>query len=182
MARFYRHPKTNAIVRIEMEEKELAHYLGISTDQLEKWQRSFPSEDGVWSFRSQETLKSWKDKAALLRTNMSEKAVENVEQAGLLRAYADLAQDCPEGITAHVWRSYGIVVLMQNRYGKTIGPEELARRANLQTQDEKGKGVPDVEMARKHLRLLIARGLLSEGQGDWEGRWEHQGLPECFQG
>ena len=166
-----------------MEEKELAHYLGISDEQLRSWSQSFPPDEGaVWNFRSGETLKLWKNRAALLRTNMSEKAVANIEKAGLLEAYADLAVDCPEGITAHVWRSYGIVVLMQNRYGKTIGPEELARRANLQTQDEKGKGVPDVEMARKHLRLLIARGLLQEGTGDWEGRWEHQGLPECFQG
>jgi hypothetical protein len=168
-----------------MSESELARYLGASEEQLRVWEETFPPDpdnSDQWSFGSEEELKVWRQRAALLRTNMSARAVRNVEEAGLLQAYADLAEDCPEGITAHVWRSYGIVVLMQTRYGKTIGPAELARRANLQRLGKDGKQEPDEDMARKHLRLLIARGLLDEGSGDWSGRWEHQGLPKCFQG
>jgi hypothetical protein len=94
---------------------------------------------------------------------MSEKAALTVERSGYLDAYAALAEDCPSGLTAHVWRSYALVVMVQNRFQVKIGPHELAERANLRDDD----------MAEKHLRLLMALGYLKD-RGE---AWEHKGLP-----
>jgi hypothetical protein len=114
---------------------------------------------------------------------MSEQAVANIEEAGLLDAYAALAEDCPQGLTVHVWRSYALVVLMQVRYGKMIGVKELAERAKLVSIDpESGEAKPDLKMAQKHLRLLqsVDGGWLKIGTDKWTGQWEHRGLPQSW--
>ena len=184
MARFLRHAKTGKLVRIEIPAREMAEkVLGVELERLLEWKSLIPpargeGEDAVYAVRTREELATLRKRAALLRTNMNEKAVAAVEEAGLLDAYAALAEDCPPGITAHVWRSYGLIVLMQVRYGKKIGAEELARRANLVKLDENGKPVPDVETAAKHIRLLVALGYLAEE----DGRWKHQGLPKSWVG
>lgn len=188
MAKFLRHPKTNKIVRIEIPAKEMAEsVLGVEVESLAKWKKAIPpargeGENAIYAVKSRKELQLYKKRAALLRTQMTEQAVFNVERAGLLDAYAALAEDCPAGITAHMWRSYGLVVLMQARYGKMIGAEELARRAGMVKIDENGEELPDVEMAAKHLRVLNALGYLTKGQGEWEGQWQHQGLPKAWRG
>ena len=124
---------------------------------------------------------------------MSEKALANIEAQNVLNAYAALAEDCPAGLTVHVWRSYGLVVLMQARHGVMIGAEELAQRARLSQMDPgTGKRVLGVGVARKHLRLLQALGYLKDihaGEQVKQGErvyvaekpeWLHQGLPQAW--
>lgn len=184
MARYLRDKKTGQLLRIEVPAREMAEkVLGVELEDLARWTKAIPplrgeGEDAIYTVRSRDELDVLRKRAKLLRTNMNEKAVANVEKAGLLDAYADLAEDCPPGITAHVWRSYGVVVLMQVRYNRMIGAEELAERAGLKRR-EGGKLVPDVEMAEKHLRLLTRLGHLTPSE---EGRWEHQGLPKGWVG
>jgi len=187
MARTLRHPETGKIVRIEFSAQEMADekVLNVSVEDLITWSKCIKplrgsGEQAVYAVSSPEELVLLKKRAALLRTQMTETAVKNVEKAGLLDAYAALAEDCPEGLTAHVWRSYGLVVLMQSRYGKMMDAEELAQRANINKRNEKGKIIPDTGMAAKHLRLLEALGYLKNNQA--EGRWEHRGLPKSFRG
>lgn len=184
MAKRLRDPKTGQIVRIDFEPLEMAEILEVSNDDLASWDEVVKPriEAGnvvVYSVRSIEDLNMVKKRVSLLKTRMSQAAVINVEKAGLLDAYAALAKDCPTGVTAHVWRSYGLVVLMQVRYGKMIDAAELAKRAGLTERNpESGKVELGVELARKHLRILIARNLLKPTPE----RWEHKGLPESWSG
>jgi len=187
VAKFLRHPKTKKVIKIEIPAKEMAEsVLGVELESLAGWTKVIPPDrgsgaDAIYAVKKPEDLNLLKKRAALLRTQMTETAVKNVEKEGLLDAYSALAEDCPPGITAHVWRSYGLVVLMQIRYGKMIGADELARRAGM-IRIESGKEIPDVEMAAKHLRLLNALGFLEKGRGDWDGQWQHQGLPKAWRG
>jgi hypothetical protein len=171
----------------------------IDKEELETWRQAIPparEQDGqpVYTIRSKSELELLRKRAMILRTGMSERALKNIEQEGVLDAYAALAADCPQGLTAHVWRSYGLVVLMQVRHSVKIDAEELAKRARLAERDPKtGKEVLGVDMARKHLRLLQALGYLKNiEQGDPvrvgdktvpapDARWEHLGLPRAWQ-
>jgi hypothetical protein len=186
MARRYR-DANGKIVKIELTLPEMAKSLGVDADQLEQWTDAIPpagreGDQPYYAFTSVKELNTLKKRAKVLATGMTEKALANIEAEGLLDAYAALAEDCPKGITVHVWRSYGLVVLMQIRYGKMIDPTELAERAGLAKIDPKtGEAVPDVELAEKHLRLLQALGYLQIGEGDeWGGQWKHQGLPAAW--
>lgn len=184
MAKRLRDNKTGKIAAIEFSAAELGEVLAVEADDLARWEQAFPpfsgrGEDAVYRVYTMDELAIWRKRAAVLRTRMSEAAVANVEEAGLLDSYAKLAEDCPTGVTAHVWRSYGLVVLMQSRYGQMIGPEELAERASLTEIDpDSGKPVASVDLAAKHIRLLQALNLLTQV----EGRWEHQGLPKSWRG
>jgi len=186
MARRLRDNSGN-IVALELDVKEMAHTLAIEIDDLKSWQASIPvyarsSGELVYRIKNVNELNHLKKRVALLRTRMSEQAVANVEDAGLLDSYAALAGDCPDGITAHVWRSYALVVLMQVRYGRMIDAKELAERAGLTEADSDGNTQASESMAKKHLRLLQALGYLKIGTGDWENQWEHRGLPESWRG
>jgi hypothetical protein len=172
----------NGKIAIEFNTQELAEkVLGLSVAQLEEWGEMFPKPAaGKYLIKSEQDLNKFKDRAALLNTGMTVTAVKNVESEKLLRSYARLAEDCPEGITAHVWRSYGLIVLMQVRYGKMIDAEELATRAKINKIVD-GKPVADVAMAEKHIRLLTGIGVLSRDSGEeWQGQWRHQGLPKAW--
>ena len=194
--------KNGKVVRIELTATEMAQTLGLIDPDREQAQASAPetpeqtlaswkqvipplrTDNGalVYGFHSPQELGLFKKRAALLRTRMSPKAVANIEKKNLLDAYAALAEDCPRGITAHVWRSYGLVVLMQIRYGQMLDAAELAKRAGLTDVDETGKRTLGVQTADRHLRLLKALGYLEEGAGKWEGQWKHRGLPESWRG
>lgn len=116
---------------------------------------------------------------------MTPQALLNAIDAGLLDSYAQLSEDCPAGITAHVWRSYGLIVFMQLKYKRMIDAKELAERAGLTDIDPlTGKLVTSVATAERHLRLLQALGLLEVMHDDgkaWSGQWRHQGLPKAWQ-
>lgn len=177
-----RDKKSGAVLRARMDEEGVCKITGALPEEILQWKNTFPQKDGIWSFGgksggAQEEISRARKKLALLRTRMSERAVRNIEGAGLLDAYAALAEDCPEGITAHVWRSYGAVVFMQVRQNEKIGPHELALRAKLEKTVPGGGIEPDVETAAKHIRLLVAKGLLRD-EGE---RWGHEGLPLFFQ-
>jgi hypothetical protein len=185
MARKVYDKDSKELLRIEFTATEMAeNVLGVEVEDLIQWTERIPVERGqgleaIYAVKDVSEMNLLKKRAALLRTRMSQPAVKNVEAAGLLDAYAALAEDCPPGVTAHVWRSYGVVVLMQTRYGKMIGPEQLATQARLVKPGGKKKDV-DIEMAEKHLRLLQALNLLRANRE--EGRWEHQGLPKSWRG
>lgn len=162
---------------------ELAALLEVDPEQLAGWQRLLPPtkrtpDDLIYVLESPAQLALWRKRALVLRTQMTQDAVASIEQAGLLDAYAGLALDCPPGLTAHVWRSYAVVVAMQSRYNHKLGARDLAERAKLKERDESGRIVPGLEMARRHLRLLQALGYLKDA-GE---RWEHRGLPSAWQG
>jgi hypothetical protein len=175
--------KTGLAIRLEFDSRELAEdILGVKEKDLFEWRDLIPpfkEEDGqiIYAIKNKQEFELIKKRAALLKTGMTETAVKNVEKANLLDSYFQLSQDCPEGITAHAWRSYGLVVLMQTQHNTKIGAEELAKRANINKINSQGKVVSDPKMAEKHLRLLQALGYLIET----EDRWEHQGLPELWQ-
>jgi hypothetical protein len=177
-----------ALERIEFDAEEFAELLAVSPDDLASWRRAlapfrYDGQRPIYAVSSREELKLARKRAQILRTGMGEKALAEIERRGLLAAYAALALDCPPGLTAHVWRSYGVVVFMQARYGVKIGAEELAKRAHI-----------DVEMAHKHLRLLQALGYLRSvlpGEQVKQGsltyiadkpEWLHQGLPRAWRG
>ena len=148
--------KNGTVVAIELSEAEMAQALDVQLDDLREWTTTIPtyaqaSGQPVYRIHGVKELNHLKKRVALLNTRMSEAAVASVEEAELLDSYAALAADCPKGLTAHVWRSYGLVVLMQVRYGKMIDARELAERAGL---NDPKTGKPSVEIARKHLRLL----------------------------
>lgn len=177
MARRLRDQDGN-IVAIELTLDEMARTLAIVPEDLELWSTLLPAySPGIYRVATVSELNTWKKRAAILRTRMSQEAVAKVEQAGLLDAYAGLAEDCPHGIPAHVWRSYGVIVLMQVRYGKKIDAKELAERANLTEVDPAtGKLRPSVTLAEKHIRLLTGLKKLTETPE----RWEHLGLPKSW--
>lgn len=171
--------KTGHVVAIEADSAGMAKLLSVPEERLSEWSKLLKphhqEDDGPrWWIKSKDELLALKQRAAVLNTNMTEAAVKQIEKTGLLPAYAALAEDCPQGVTAHLWRSYGVVVLLQARYGKMIGAKELAERASLVDKD----GKPDEKTAEKHLRLLQALDLLQEG----DGRWEHRGLPKSWRG
>jgi hypothetical protein len=171
--------KDGKIIAIEFSVNEFANILDITIEDLIAWTDLLPPAEGegegaIYRVSGKGELEILKKRAKVLTTRMTEEAVLAVEKAGMLDSYAALAEDCPEGVTAHIWRSYGLIVLMQGRYGQMIGPEELAERAGLVEADKKtGKMKPSVDIATRHIRILQALGLL-EAQND---RWEHQGLP-----
>jgi len=176
------------VTRLEFSAAEMASkILDVPLNRLLRWSDIIPPSkgqgaEGVYSVKSKKSLELIKKRAALLKTGMNTTAVKNVEANKLLDAYAALCSDCPEGITAHVWRSYGLVVLMQVRYGKMIGAEELAKRAGINKEVD-GKMIPDLDMAAKHIRLLNSVGYLEQDDSDeWRGQWRHRGLPEAWTG
>lgn len=174
------------LVRLEMSCAELADQVGATPETLAGWAPAIkPSRSkgvkGIYWIKSRKDLVIIKQKAALLKTGMSAEAVLNVVKENLLGPYAELAEDCPEGITVHVWRSYALIVLMQTRYGKMIGADELALRGHI-NHVENGKVSPDVQMAEKHIRLLCGIGYLSLGKKEWDGQWKHRGLPKAWGG
>jgi hypothetical protein len=174
--------RSGRVILARLDEEGMVKILGASPEELQEWSKTFPQKDGVWVFGetpegAQKEISDGRKKIALLRTNMTEKSVSNVAEAGLLDAYAALAEDCPDGITAHVWRSYGAIVFLQVKQNEKIGPHELALRAKLEKLVPGGKVEPDTETAAKHIRLLLAKGLLRD-EGE---RWGHEGLPLFFQ-
>jgi DNA-binding transcriptional MerR regulator len=168
------------VEQVEFTPAELAELFSVTADQLESWQELIPAAaDGVYRYASADDFRRIRHRVLVLATGMTTKAVEAVEAEGLLAAYAALARDCPSGVTAHVWRSYAIVVLMQTKQQRMIDAEELAVRARLMEQDPiSGELVPSVAEARKHLKLLQATNqLVHTGM-----QWQHQGLPLCMRG
>jgi hypothetical protein len=182
--------KSGNVVAVELTAAEMAKTLEISIEDLQEWSNAIPvyaqaHGQPIYRVHNTKDLNRLKKRAALLSTRMSEAAVASVEEADLLEPYANLAEDCPQGLTAHVWRSYAVVVLMQVRYGKMIDAQELAERAGLTEIDpETGVAHPSTALAEKHLRLLqsVDGGYLKVGNGQWEGQWEHRGLPKSWRG
>ena len=199
--------KDGGVAYVEFSLAEMAEALGIherdvdvdiDPEDLASWSLAIPAaeqRDGQPFYRvlAKGDLDLMRKRALILRTGLSEKALKAIEKEGVLDAYAALALDCPQGLTAHVWRSYALVVLMQIRHGVKIDAEELANRARLAQRDPAtGKEVLGVELAKKHLRLLQALGYLKSVEagdpvrvGDKttpanEGRWEHRGLPRAW--
>lgn len=167
---------------VELSVAEFAQLLDTTPEKLMEWQDVVPAtrdDDGTlrYRFSRQEDLRLARQRVAVLRTRMSGAAVRNVEKSGRLAAYADLAVDCPDGITAHVYRSFLVVVLVQRRTGLMLDAEGLAMRAQLTEVDSAtGEAKISAAMAHKHLRLLQAVGLLIHA-GE---RWEFSHLPACI--
>ncbi len=172
------------VIGVEFTSAELAQLFSVSEDKLKEWVQALPpagaDETGaIYRFTTQDSVKRARKLVAILRTGMASTDVLKIEEEGMLDAYAGLSQDSPEGITAHCWRSYSIIVLMQVRYGKMLDAAELAVRARLHERSPlTGEIAPSEELAKRHLRLLQAVGALQHG-GD---RWIHKGLPHYLSG
>lgn len=169
---------------VELAGSEMAKLCGADLEQLVAWEELVPpyagsGADATYRYADEDALRLARQRAAVLRTRMSIEAVRSVEQEGRLAAYAALASDCPEGITAHVYRSYLIVCLMQQQHDIMLDAQALAERADLNEFEPLTNRVePSPDLARKHLRLLQAVGLLRNA-GD---RWEFSGLPAAARG
>lgn len=172
------------VVWVDFSRAEFARSLKISEQQLADWQEVIPHdriEDGevIYRFASHDDLRLARMRAGVLRTKMSIEALANVEAQGMLEAYYKLSLDCPEGLTAHVYRSYVVLLVVQQKTGLMLDAAALAERANLnQENPETGKPEPSEEFGRKHLRLLQAVGILEHG-GE---RWEFSHVPLALRG
>ena len=180
MARRVVDQKTGRVTLVEMNRAELAGVFRVSEDDLARWAELIPGESEagqtLYRFRSEDELKLARERAAVLSTRMSPEAVRNIEDDGRLSAYAMLASECPAGITAHVYRSFVVVFLVQYKTGLMLDADGLALRAGLNERDPlTGEIQPSPELARKHLRLLQAVGLLRNGAD----RWEFARPPAC---
>lgn len=191
--------KAGKVKAIEYTLEEISQLLDCAPERLSEWQQLIPpsgtDEAGnpLYQLSSSKDLELWKKRIALLATGMGETSVSQVEEAGQLNAYAALAEDAPEGITAHIWRSYALVVLMQAKHNLTLTPDELARRAGLVDYTDDGKPVLGVETANKHLRFLTNLGYLKlikpgvtirindRNEKATEMQWLHKGLPKAWQ-
>ena len=172
--------RSGKVEQVEFDAAELAIALGITPEQLAQWARAIPvASDGVYRYAAAEDFRRIRHRSAVLKTGMNLDQLHAVEDEGMLGTYASLSRDCPAGITAHVWRSYATVVLMQVRHKTMIDADELAVRARLVEIDPlSGERVPSVTMARRHLSLLQAVGVLKNSGM----QWQHQGLPLCMRG
>lgn len=180
MARRVVDKKTGKVRLVELTQVELAQTFGVTAEDLERWSELIPSEtEGgrrLYRYHSEDELRLARERAQVLSTRMSPEAVRNIEADGRLSAYAALAAECPPGITAHVYRSFVVVFLVQYKTGLMLDAEGLAIRAGLNERDPvSGEVQPSPELARKHLRLLQAVGLLRNGAD----RWEFTKPPAC---
>lgn len=179
--------KHGRIVRLDMTADEAAKLLDVTEEQLADWAELLPfqtvSDTAIYSFRNQEEMTLYRQRAAILKTQCRIDVVKDMEERGLLSAYAGLAEDCPPGLSVLEWRSYAIVVLMQMKARVKLTPAELAKRANLVEVDSKGEVQIDIQSAERHLRMLTSLNYLEEGE-DHDGRssWIHKGLPKCMRG
>lgn len=181
MARRVVDKRTGRVTLVEFNRTELAGTFQVSEQDLERWQELLPFEEEggepLYRYRSEQELRLARERAAVLSTRMSMEAVRNIEDDGRLSAYATLASECPAGITAHVYRSFVVVFLVQYKTGLMLDAEGLAVRAGLNERDQvTGAIQPSPELARKHLRLLQAVGLLRHGAD----RWEFSRPPACI--
>lgn len=187
MAQKILHPKTGSLLGVKVNAEELGKAFGLSPDTVEGAPRLFgKGRDGLYFIDGQETMDSWKKRAAILKTGTTPKRIEEIERSGDLDRFSKLAEKCPSGIDVDMLRSYISIVLQQEQKGVKMGPEQLARSVNMSKTDSEGNLVPDIEQAARHIRLLMATPapnssgemLLSEGQGEWEGQWRHQGYAD----
>lgn len=173
-----------SVAWVEFSRDELAAQWRVSPKDLADWHELIPcmrDEAGapVYRFESDDDLRLARQRAGVLRTRMSPEAVRNVEREGMLDAYYKLSLDCPAGITAHVYRSYVVLLVLQQRGSLMLDADGLAERAQLNERDpDTGKLRPSPDLARKHLRLLQAVGILRHG-GE---RWEFTHVPRAIRG
>lgn len=160
------------VLFIEFSTQELARLFRIDLTDLLGYADLLADEqapDGAWRYNTAGAFDLARNRAAILRTRMSREALANIEAEGMLDSYAKLAVDCPEGITAHVYRSYVTVYLMQVQHGVMLDAAALAERAGLAEPDPiDGTPRRSVELAKRHLRLLQAVGVLTRGAERWE--------------
>jgi hypothetical protein len=163
--------------------EELMSQLRVSDEQLSEWAELIGPEGDEYIFDASE-LRAIAQRVAVLRTGMSVDDVRGVEAAGFLAGYAELAQDAPPGITAHVWRSYAVIVLYQTQQMTALNAYELAEIAQLKEVNPlTGEFEESPDLAKMHIRLL--HGMRTEDGEPYlrlrDGTWEHQGLPQCLQ-
>jgi hypothetical protein len=171
------------VIRLEMNDVAAAEIFGISIAELKQWAEVIPPHKGsVYIFENQEQVGLYRQRAAVMNTRVSAALVKDLEARNLLAAYAGLAEDCPKGLNVLQWRSYAIIVLLQNK-GHKIDALELAQRCQLTYKDERGKLQANVAEAEEHIRLLIGLEFLKEAK-DKKGRprWGHKGLPKSMRG
>lgn len=181
----------NKITAMEMFESEMCNQLQITAEQLREWVELFPPngkavhpergrEESTFHL-SKDQLEQWHKYAKILRTGMTVKQVQELEnrdrkareagkKAAFLDMYAALAEECPPGITAHAMRSYCTIFLYQNRGGKMLLSRQLAQVA----------GIPEGS-ALRHIKYLQATGLLILGRNDQgEPMWEFAFVPQAL--
>lgn len=158
---------------------EVLALLEVSPDQYATWKQYLGGKHkGSQITFTPAQLKLAHQRAAVLKTGMSIEDVQAVEGRNLMPGYAQLAVDAPAGITAHVWRSYAVVVLYQSKHHKALNAYELAEIAQLQEVNPlTGKLEESPQLAKMHLALLGGEKLLVMQ----DGAWRHHGLPQCLQ-
>lgn len=173
------------VVAMEFSRAELAQLWKVSEMDLDSWAELVPptstGPDGapVYHFTREQYQGEVSKLLMILRTRMSVPQVQKIIKEGMLDAYAALAEDCPyeRGITAHVWRSYAIIVHIQEEEGRAIDEHELAWRGRLMRRNPATGAVePSPSLAAKHISLLHnARMLDVEGS-----KWVHRGMPKSL--
>ena len=183
--------RNNNITAMEMFESEMCQQLNITSEQIRDWQECFPSngtathpergtQEAVFHI-SKADMDLWNKYAKVLRTGMTVKQVQELhnrdvkaaeegKKTSFLDMYANLADECPPGITAHAMRSYCTIFLYQNRGNKMLLSRQLAKAA----------GIPEGS-ALRHIKYLQATGLLMLGRNsDGEPQWEFAFVPKAL--
>jgi hypothetical protein len=175
-----------SVQRVAYTHAELMELLETDHEQFEDWQDLIVHvRKGDVHLFTPEQLARTVDRVAILRTGMYVDEVRGIESMGRLRAYADLAKDAPPGITAHVWRTYAVIVLYQTaETPRALDAYELAEVAQIKAMNPlTGKFEESPELAKMHIALLHGT-RTADGQRllhKHGGAWEHQGLPMCLQ-
>ncbi len=174
--------KAGRVAGLELFESELCAKLDADPSQLRAWAELIPAHgEAVHPDRetveptyraSAATLDRWEQYAKILKTGVTVKQVRELEardrQGGkFVEMYALLAEECPEGVTAHMLRSYCVLFLYQNRAGKTLMPSELAQVAGISEAS-----------AKRHVMWLQTVGLLTLGRSP--ARWEFKFVPKAL--
>lgn len=190
MVRLLRDPGSNQQV-LEMFESELCEQLSVSSDQLREWAELFPPsgtavhpererEETIYRY-TREQMETREQYAKILKTGMTIQQVKELEnrdrkmreagkKSSFLEMYALLAEECPQGITAHTMRSYCTLFLYQNRGSRMLLSKDLAKAA----------GIPE-QSAMRHIKYLQAVGLLTLARNeDNTPRWDFAFVPRAM--
>jgi len=176
---------------LELFESDLANALNVPATIIRQAQDLIPSagkkENPVrqrleaYYICDRQRLKQWHIYAQLLNKGMTPAQIKEVEErdralrakgvrSRMLESYATLAQECPEGITPHILRTYYILYILQPRLRRAPRIDELAYAAGLSEQT-----------VHRHLLILLRMGFIrvretSDGRKIFEFLYTPRGI------
>jgi len=178
----------NRVTALVLFESELCEQLEVTYEQLRAWTELFAASgeemhpdretmEPVYAV-TREMLDRYVQYAKILKTGMTvaqvkelerrdQKAAKAGKRSNFVEMYSILAEECPPGITAHALRSYCVLFLYQNRFGRMLLSKDLAKAADI-----------SADAALRHIKYLQAIDLLI--LRDNPPRWEFRFVPKAI--